>query len=581
MKTSQNTPTKRSSNRAQQARYLSSVLEHSGTHILSTIAPEKFEELQMNWEGEKKENTKVLLQYAKIKDEFEAELSNFSQYMKLSEGEAAIWIAVMSYYLYNGVSARMYTSDVVDYFDMQGINVLVVKEILDDLCDKSYVVHKYDREIFYAINQSVLQSLQNNDREIEVPMEKQLDVYGFCSIVSKFIEYNQVLNDLCKETTKLENMNKHIMLISKLKKHNLGIEERILFYEICDDLVQGIKSDIKQTCTDIFGRGIKCTYNRRRLCQKEHPLVVLGLIDILDSSYEDTSQMTLSEKGLDYAFDKADADLFKNEEVKSCKMTDCDAIDEREMFYSGKLSKDVSFVEDILTGDNLTSLQSRLKEKHMGQGVAMLFYGGPGTGKTETVMQLAKKTGRAVLQVDLSASKSCWYGESQKLIKKIFKNYSNLVRSGKRTPILLFNEADAVLGKRSDNPERSTDKTDNAIQNIILEEMEKLEGIMIATTNLEGNLDKAFERRFLLKVRFDKPSCEAKRSIWSSKIQGLDQCSYESLASSYDFSGGEIDNIARKATMEEVLLGEKPTLQRLRDLCERERISKCKTKIGF
>lgn len=577
----QQTTTKRSSNRAQQARYLSSVLEGSGTHVLSTIAPEKFEELQMNWKGEKKNNTKVLLQYAKIKDEFEAELSDFSQYMKLSEVEAAIWIAVMSHYLYNGTSEKLYTSDITDYFGMQSINILVVKEILDELCNKSYIVHSYDKQIYYAINQSVLQSLRNNDKEIEVPKDNPLDVYGFCNIVSDFIEYNHSLNDLCKETKRLEDMNEHITLISKLKNHNLGIEERILFYEICDDLVKGIRSDIKQTCKDIFGNGIKVTYNTHRLTQKEHPLVVLGLIDILDSSYEDFSKMTLSEKGMENAFDKADAEFFKNEDVKSCKMTECSAIEEREMFYSGRLSKDVRFVEDILTGDNLTSLQSRLKEKHMGQGVAMLFYGGPGTGKTETVMQIAKKTGRAVLQVDLSASKSCWYGESQKLVKKIFKNYSNLIRTEKRTPILLFNEADAVLGKRSDNPERSTDKTDNAIQNIILEEMEKLEGIMIATTNLEGNLDKAFERRFLLKVRFDKPSYETKRSIWSSKIQGLDQCSCESLASSYDFSGGEIDNIARKATMEEVLLGEKPTLQRLRDLCERERISKCKNKIGF
>jgi SpoVK/Ycf46/Vps4 family AAA+-type ATPase len=64
----------------------------------------------------------------------------------------------------------------------------------------------------------------------------------------------------------------------------------------------------------------------------------------------------------------------------------------------------------------------------------------------------------------------------------------------------------------------NVDQTENAIQNIILEEMENLDGILIATTNLTENLDKAFERRFLFKIRFDKPTLEAKTNIWKDKI---------------------------------------------------------------
>ncbi len=78
---------------------------------------------------------------------------------------------------------------------------------------------------------------------------------------------------------------------------------------------------------------------------------------------------------------------------------------------------------------------------------------------------------------------------------------------------LLFNEADGVFGKRKDNPSSNVTQTEIAIQNIILEEMEKLDGILFATTNLTDNLDKAFERRFLFKIRFDKPTLEAKTNI--------------------------------------------------------------------
>lgn len=88
-----------------------------------------------------------------------------------------------------------------------------------------------------------------------------------------------------------------------------------------------------------------------------------------------------------------------------------------------------------------------------------------------------------------------WFGESEKLIKGIFDNYRKAVRESKAAPILLFNEADAVLGKRQQNGNNRLAQTENAMQNILLQEMERLEGILIATTNLTQNLDKAFERR--------------------------------------------------------------------------------------
>ena len=109
------------------------------------------------------------------------------------------------------------------------------------------------------------------------------------------------------------------------------------------------------------------------------------------------------------------------------------------------------------------------------------------------------------MQVNISEIKSMWVGESEKNIKAIFDRYRVVAKQSKRIPILLFNEADAVIGKRKEGAERSVDKMENSIQNIILQEMESLEGIMIATTNLVQNMDSAFERRFLYKVKFEKP----------------------------------------------------------------------------
>ena len=127
----------------------------------------------------------------------------------------------------------------------------------------------------------------------------------------------------------------------------------------------------------------------------------------------------------------------------------------------------------------------------------------------------------------------------------------------------------------------SVDQTENAIQNIILEQMEKQQGILIATTNLEGNLDAAFERRFLFKIKFEKPGMEAKRLIWQDKLPLLVEQDADTLASEFDFSGGEIDNIVRKATMNEVLTGNGYSLDYIRELCLQERLSKKCGNIGF
>ena len=175
-----------------------------------------------------------------------------------------------------------------------------------------------------------------------------------------------------------------------------------------------------------------------------------------------------------------------------------------------------------------------------------------------------------------------WYGESEKIVKDIFTRYKRLCRRSPIKPILLFNEADAIFSKRKAvGSGGSIDQTENTIQNIILEEMEKLEGILIATTNLADNLDRAFERRFLFKIRFEKPSVEVKRSIWLDKLPGLSPDDAARLASEYDFSGGEIDNVVRKATMMEVLDGTPPSIETIAGLCGEEKIGKERTRIGF
>jgi SpoVK/Ycf46/Vps4 family AAA+-type ATPase len=208
----------------------------------------------------------------------------------------------------------------------------------------------------------------------------------------------------------------------------------------------------------------------------------------------------------------------------------------------------------------------------MRKGFACLFSGAPGTGKTETAYQIARETKRNIMMVDISQTKSCWYGESEKKIKEIFDNYRNAVNNSEIAPILLFNEADAVIGTRKQiaGNNHTIDQTENTIQNIILQEMENLQGILIATTNLTQNMDKAFERRFLYKIIFDKPSLESRMGIWNALLPNLPQTNAAELGNRFELSGGQIENIARKIEVDEILNGNSPSMDTLAQYCKDE-----------
>ena len=254
---------------------------------------------------------------------------------------------------------------------------------------------------------------------------------------------------------------------------------------------------------------------------------------------------------------------------------DAESIGKKALFYPTKTAKQISELEDLLSPDKFSRVQKSLEAHGMRKGFACLFYGLPGTGKTETVLQLARKTGRDIMQVDMSQMRDKYVGESEKNVKQIFTRYRRLCRDSALTPILLLNEADALLSVRLAKVEHSVDQMANTMQNILLQEMENLDGILIATTNLTQNLDSAFDRRFLYKVEFRKPTAEESRHIWQAMLPTLSDDNARILAGKYDFSGGQIENIARKQVVSNILHdSEDLDMSLISSACEVERLNR-------
>lgn len=377
---------------------------------------------------------------------------------------------------------------------------------------------------------------------------------------------------------RMETANAELSLVKHARILLPDDQCRLNYYLICAELVRDSYFPISQL--DMVYTRNEIIQVRQEIKDGSSPLIKQGLVELEKGNMMSGAIMSLTDKGR-ATFLEQDAELF--EPIVSDKdLVKPEQIKEKTLFFDGETKRQLGELRGNLCEDKYEDIVKRLGENNLPTGVAALFYGTPGTGKTESALQIARLTGRAVYHVDISQSKSCWFGESEKIIKSIFTNYRNLCKRSKVKPILLFNEADAIFSKRVDVNKSNCAQTENAMQNIILEEMEKLDGILIATTNLTCNLDTAFARRFLFKVRFTNPTVDAKRSIWLDKLPKLSEADANQLAQHYDFSGGEIDNVVRKALLHEVLYGKVASLADLITYCDEERITQNEGhKVGF
>jgi len=383
----------------------------------------------------------------------------------------------------------------------------------------------------------------------------------------------------------LLNANKHFKLVEFAIK-NLQLVDSFVFFDTILDAINAGSNDfntgLKSTVDDFYERNRDIFNYVSNFLDGKTALTRLDLIEKDSNSFSDRHRIQLTQKAVAMLKEWEGISL-EFIEKKDKRLIYPDQIQKRNLFYNKDEEMQLEPIKKSLSHAAFTQLQSRLKSKNMSTGITALLYGAPGTGKTESVYQLAKKYNRPVFKVEISETKSMWFGESQKLVKKIFTDYYTFKKTQKVCPILLFNEADAIIGKRKSAGSSTVSDTENAIQNVLLEELENFDGILFATSNLVANLDSAFERRFLFKVKFENPSTVNAAKIWRNKLPFLSVKEALQLALQFSYSGGEMENIARKSLMDEIVFGTKPNFERILSFCENEKWSGGinGTRIGF
>lgn len=392
-------------------------------------------------------------------------------------------------------------------------------------------------------------------------------------------------SELFEQTQRILEENIQLPLIEKVRYLGINIEEKYLFFYVVWRFLEGKKALwVDVAFKEIYGRPKERFTKVQFLLSKENNLIKEDWLEIVDAAFFDDAKMKLTEKALDL-LTECDIKLFNKDvnEKKNENVIQPDSVTFRKLIYSEHEAHQLDLLSNLLEEENFKNAQERLKEKSLPKGITALLHGVPGTGKTESVLQIAKATNRKIMKIDISASRSMWFGESEKIIKQVFKDYKSYAKKQSLMPILFFNEADAIIAKRKEANSSNVSDTENRIQNILLEEIENFEGILIATTNLATNMDTAFERRFLFKIEFQKPSITAKTQIWKSKMPHLSYEDCELLASQFDFSGGQIDNIVSKNEINEIIHGSKVDVKTLLEFCKEETLRSRaeRTAIGF
>lgn len=189
-----------------------------------------------------------------------------------------------------------------------------------------------------------------------------------------------------------------------------------------------------------------------------------------------------------------------------------------------------------------------------GTGIAALFSGSPGTGKTLAAHVVAAELGLDLFRVDLASIVDKYIGETEKNLERVFHEAESL------NVLLFFDEADALFGKRSDVKD-AHDRYANQEVAYLLQRMESFDGVTVLATNLRGNLDPAFSRRMSFIVHFPDPDVPTRQRLWERHLSRVttdpaDPVQVAHLAQEIELAGGDIRNIVLAAAYDAVAAGE-------------------------
>lgn len=483
----------------------------------------------------------------------------------------------------HNVGRTMETKEFADFASVSPIRMMALQKDFDFLMNKGLIVcvkpmsYNYWQQTF-TLSAGIIQAVKYN-RKYKPVCYKDLTAQDVLDMIENLLQdcdYSKIsYYQMVEHLDKLIADSQHLGFCKKVKELEISQADLVLFLIGVVCLVSKSEDLVTTSDYDDILPGIYQRQMVRQFKNRQHLLCINNLMEATDDDF-DTFRLTKKAR-IEYLKDfgiEEKEDQSIDSSVSAPTVEDKKSVIEKKLFYNPAETNYIERLKSLLSQEKFEEVQNRMRAVGMRPGFACLFYGGPGTGKTETVIQLARTTGREIVQVNVANLRNMYVGESEKNTQQVFDDYKKKLEESDVTPILLFNEADGIFGNRYTGINDAVNQMENTIQNIILQNMDTFEGILIATTNLTDNFDKAFERRFLFKIYFEKPKADVRKQIWMSVLPKLSSDDATILATRYDFTGSMIENVARRQTIDEILYGRPMTLDTIKRLCDEEQIKK-------
>ena len=421
------------------------------------------------------ENIDNLAAKSELNDEFFDKVAPFADYISEMMGinsEQSVMLALLiSHSDDNCVSMK----ELSNSLDCSTARLLRYTNYIDDLEKLGFIVQTRPRyrgaRNYYRIQQEIINAFKRNEKYVPRNLSGLTcyELFDEFDLIFQMRSDDELTYDSIVERIEhLLDCNKNLQFVSKLRGYELNPEDEILLILFASLLV--IKNNEKVICRDfafLYERR-ECNNIKSTLQRGSHLLLNRKLIEYTNNDgfvnneiyclTRQTKDELLSEMNIGRRNARDRKDVIRTEDIAA-----------KNLFFSDKVNRKVDELASLLENSQYKQIRKRLEDEKFRCGFACLFYGAPGTGKTETVLQLARRTGRDIMQVNMAKIKSMWVGESEKNLKRVFDDYREKVKECDVAPILLFNEADAIIGKRSENSERSVDKMYHTMQNILLQ----------------------------------------------------------------------------------------------------------------
>lgn len=338
---------------------------------------------------------------------------------------------LMSLFIDKSDDNCIYISELAEYMKCRTVRIIRYMPDIDELERRGLVrCSRSERRPSYRVPIEVINTFKNDENYIPRNIHDLTCSDLFAELQDIFMERDDcelTYEGTVEKVKYLLECNRHLVFTSRILGYSIDDDDLCLLMLFChlfvnntDDRIRFHDIEFLYKDTRRFS-GLKCGLQCEEHILQEEKLIEFSGEDGFKD--RDTFKMTSEAKSFLFpelkipSMDKKRGDMIRHEDISP-----------KQLFYDKSITAQIQELGGLLDEKHYKDVYSRLKANGFRSGFTCLFYGAPGTGKTETVLQLARQTGRDIVQVNVSEIKSMWVGESEKNIKNLFDLYRQKVK---------------------------------------------------------------------------------------------------------------------------------------------------------